>query len=102
MCKHLCGLGEFLKTKITPEAPEPEDEPPVPKKKPTPKQTLPPSKSPPTSKAPTPDDTYDDTYDDSRTGSETLMEGVSPLYARFEAFSKSNPEFDVMYEDDTD
>ena len=97
MCKHLCALGEFLKTKISPEAPEPEDEPPAPKKKVNP-QTLPPAKAPQTSKAPDPEDTYDD----SRTGSDTLMEGVSPLYTRLEAFSKSNPEFTVMYEDNTD
>jgi hypothetical protein len=94
MCKHLIALGKYLKTQISPEAPEPEDEPPMPKE-PVKKQTLPPAQAPQTSKAPDPEDTYDD----SRSGSETLMEGVSPLYSRFEEFVKSNPEFEVMYED---
>lgn len=97
MCKHLCALAEFLRTKITPEAPEPEDEPPVPKKKPL-KKVGPPSTAPQTSQAPDPDDSYTD----SRSGSETLMEGVSPLFQRFNEFAKANPEFTVMYEDDTD
>ena len=101
MCKHLCALGEFLKTKISPEAPEPDDEPPMPKE-PVKKQTLPPAQSPQTSKAPDPEDTYDD----SRTGSETLMEESTSqslpqgeLYRRMEEFVKTNPEFEVMCED---
>lgn len=99
MCKHLCALGEFLKTKISPEAPEPEDPAPVPKKKIIKKPT-PPAKAPQTTKAPDPED---DTYTDSRSGSETLMEGISSLYDRLDKFAKSNPEFTVMYyEDESD
>jgi hypothetical protein len=97
MCKHLCALGEFLKTKISPEAPEPDDPAPIPKKKVVQKTPTPPAQKPQTTKAPDPED---DTYTDSRTGSDTLTEGISPLYSRLEAFAKSNPEFDVMYYED--
>jgi len=99
MCKHLCALGEFLRTKISPDAPEPEDPPPIPKKKVVVKKPVPAAQKPQTSKAPDPDD---DTYTDSRTGSDTLMEGVSPLYDRLDQFAKQNPEFTVMYEDESD
>jgi hypothetical protein len=100
VCKHLIALGAYLKTQISPNAPEPTDPPPLPAKNPvkSPTTSLPPSKAPQTSKAPKPDDTYDD----SRSGSETLMEGISPLYARFEEFAKFNPEFEVMYYEDND
>jgi len=93
-CKHLISLGKYLKTKIEPNAPEAEDEAPVPHKKVN-KQILPPSKLPQTSKAPSPDDSYTD----SRSGSDTLMEGRSLLYERIEQFVKSNPEFDVPCEE---
>jgi hypothetical protein len=109
MCKHLIALGKYLRTQISPEAPEPEDEPPMPKE-PVKKQTLPPAKAPQTSKAPDPEDTYSD----SRTGSDTLQEYALPqpqpkppgykseLYKRLEEFVKTNPEFDVQYEDESD
>lgn len=94
LCKHLCSLSEFLKTKIDPVAPDPKDEPvtktvPVQKTKPTP------SVEPQTSDAPDPDD-----YSDSRAGSDTLQEGNgTPLYERIEAFVRTNPQFNVPYED---
>jgi hypothetical protein len=104
MCKHLLALGEFLKTKLAPETPEPK-----PNKydawKPEPKvkkvDTTPPAQKPQTTDAPDPDD---DTYTDSRTGSDTMTEEVQRgvLYERMEKFVKENPEFTVMYEDDTD
>ena len=109
MCKHLCALGEFLRTKISPEAPEPEDVAPPPEPKKT--DTTPPAQKPQTSVAPDPDD---DTYTDSRTGSYTLQEYALPqpqpkppgykseLYKRLEEFVKANPEFDVQYEDESD
>lgn len=99
MCKHLCALGEFLRTKISPDAPEPEDPPPIPKKKVVVKKPVPAAQKPQTSKAPDPDD---DTYTDSRTGSDTLMEGISPLYDRLDQFAKQNPEFTIMYENESD
>ena len=120
LCKHLCALADFLKTSVSPEAPEPEDPPPVPTKKPI-KKPLPPAMAPQTFKAPDPDtDSYNDSRtgsdSDGRTGSDTLMErvtpmgvpirrqsqGISNLYKKMDAFAKQNPEFDVEYEDDTD
>lgn len=112
LCKHLASLGKFLKTQISSDAPEPEDTPPVPEKKPAIKPR-PPSIAPQTVNAPDPDD---DSYTDSRTGSDTLQEYSLPqyttsnsssgkkseLYGRMETFAKSNPEFTVNYEDDTD
>jgi len=95
LCKHLCALSEFLKTSISPEAPEPDDVPPVPEKKPQ-KPPVRPAVAPQTVKAPDPDT---DSYTDSRTGSDTLTEGVSNLYKKIDEFSKANPEFEVMYED---
>ncbi len=110
MCKHLCALAEHLRTKVTPEAPEPEDEVPPPEKKVKPAEPTPPSDKAQTMTAPDPD--YD-TYTDTRSGSETLQEYampqpakppgyVSELYRRMDAFAKANPEFIVEYEDDTD
>lgn len=119
LCKHLCALASFLKTSVSPEAPEPEDPPPVPKKKPV-KKPLRPSIASPTTNAPDPDtDNYDSrtgSDSDGRTGSDTLMEritalgnpiqrpfmGISDLYKKIDAFAKQNPEFDVEYEEDTD
>ena len=112
ICKHLIALGKYLKTQISSDAPEPEDTPPVPEKKPAIKPR-PPSIAPQTVNAPDPDD---DSYTDSRTGSDTLQEYSLPqytksnsssgqkseLYGRMETFAKSNPEFTVNYEDDTD
>jgi hypothetical protein len=98
LCKHLCALSEFLKTNVSTDAPEPDDKPPVPKKKPITKP-VPPSVAPQTTQAPDPDN---DSYTDSRTGSDTLTEGISNLYRKIDAFSKSNPEFTVMYEDHAD
>jgi len=95
LCKHLCALTNFLKTNITPDAPEPEDTPPISKKKIITKP-LPPAIAPQTSDAPDPDT---DSYNDSRTGSDTLQEGHFPLYGRIEQFVKTHPEFDVTYED---
>lgn len=97
LCKHLCALSEYLKTKIEPEAPEPQDVAPKPKPKPV-KPPVRPSVAPQTTKAPDPDT---DSYNDSRTGSDTLTEGMSYLYKKIDEFSKQNPEFTVMYEDST-
>lgn len=111
MCKHLLALGEFLKTKFTPDAPDPDEDKydiqkPAPKIK---KDRTPASQKPTTIQAPDPDD---DTYTDSRTGSDTLQEEiqyppvprgqVSQLYKRMEEFVRNNPEFDVQYEDESD
>lgn len=108
MCKHLIALGEYLKTNIEPNAPEPDDEPirpmyepqrvkPMVKKQPATVVT-------PSIEAPTPDDiTPDDeidTYSDTRSG--TLTEGGSGLYQRLDSFAKNTPEFDVMYDDETE
>ena len=113
MCKHLIALGKYLKTQVSPEAPEPEDPPPLVKKKSV-KKPLRPSIAPQTSNAPDPDT---DSYTDSRAGSDTLMErisrlgmptqtsssqGVSNLYNKMDNFVKQNPEFDVAYEENTD
>ncbi len=101
LCKHLCALSEYLKTKMEPDAPEP-DEPEDMKAQPKPKPTPPPVKPSPVTKpqtttAPDPDD---DTYTDSRTGSDTLQEGRSPIYERLNQFVIENREFEVPYEDD--
>jgi hypothetical protein len=94
LCKHLCGLKEFLQTSIEPNAPQPDDKPPVPMKKKEPQQKpqVPVAQKPPTTAAPKPEDTYSD----SRTGSDTLEEGQSQLYKRIDTFVKTHPEFDVM------
>jgi hypothetical protein len=93
LCKHLCALSEYLKTKIEPVAPEPEDKI-SPITKPPTKPQLPVSQKPPTVNAPKPEDTYTDT----RSG--TLQEQRSSLYERIDQFVKSNPEFEVQYEED--
>lgn len=91
MCKHLIALGEFLKTNIEPNAPEPEEKPaPAPKPKTQPK----PQPKPQTIDAPEPDE--DDGYSDSRGG---LQENNGHIAARLNALVKSQPEFDVWYED---
>jgi len=109
LCKHLCALRDHLHTIIDPNAPEPEDvaPPPEPKKV----DTTPAAQKPQTTVAPEPDD---NTYTDSRTGSDTLQEHFfsqpqprppgykSELYKRLEEFVKTNPEFDVQYEDEPD
>jgi hypothetical protein len=95
LCKHLCALSEYLKTKIEPDAPEPEDKPQHPVTKPSSKQAITPE-TPTTTDAPEPGDTYSD----SRTGS--LQEGVGRLYEILDRFAKSNPSFDVMCEDDVE
>ena len=95
LCKHLCALTDFLKTNITPDAPEPEDPPPVTKKKPVTKP-LRPAVAPQTSNAPDPNT---DSYTDSRAGSDTLQESHFPLYGRIDQFVKTHPEFDVIYDD---
>ena len=101
LCKHLLSLGDYLKTKLDPSAPEPGvDEydpyrvkPKIQKKEPA---TFPGA----TVQAPEPDDSYSD----SRTGSDTMQEDIegnnrSVLYERMERFINENPEFEVMYED---
>lgn len=102
MCKHLIALGEYLKTNIEPEAPEPEEKPqppkPVVKKAPTPAQS--------TVNAPEPEDTYSDSrsgeedsgYSDSRSGGE-LQEGTSHLVGKINNLVQTKPEFEVWYED---
>ena len=107
LCKHLCLLSVFLKTKIDPVAPEPEKptkpvepiEKPVPIKKPMPpkKPKISPAVAPQTVKAPDSDD--EDDYTDSRTGSDTLQENTGKLMERIMNFVRANPEFDVPYED---
>lgn len=92
MCKHLLSLGEYLKTKIEPEAPEPEQ--PEPKAEPTaapePKSSI---------EAPSPEDTYSDSREGGYSDSRTLQEGGSVLYEKLDNLVKSTPEFEVWYED---
>lgn len=99
MCKHLISLGEFLKTKLEPDAPEPEDTPERPTYHPTkiqPKVKVTPT-TPQTSDAPDPEDSYSDsreggTYSDSRGG---LQEQGNRLFERMTSFVRSTPVFDV-------
>lgn len=97
MCKHLCGLSEYLKTVIEPEAPQPDDKVPPPvKTKPKPKGVQPSVASKPsTTTAPKPEDSYSD----SRSGSDTLQEGRSQLYERLDNFVRTHPQFEAPYED---
>lgn len=112
LCKHLCGLRDFMKTVVDPNAPDPDDEednlPPPPK--PKIKTDVRPIQKPQTTTAPDPDD---DTYTDSRTGSDTMQEYITPkpirppgyqseLYKRMTEFVRTHPEFDVQYEDESD
>lgn len=108
MCKHLIALGEFLKTKIEPDAPEPDEEPekelaPKPQPKAQPKVQAPkpakPSKpstpvaqKPQTINAPEPEDTYSDSRGE-------LQENTGQIAERLTNLVKTNPEFDVWYED---
>ncbi len=87
MCKHLIALGEFLKTKIDPDAPEPKEQPD--------REEIPKSvqQADPT-QAPKPGETYSD----SRSGE--LQESTGKLFESFDKFAKSNPTFEVQYEDD--
>lgn len=97
MCKHLIALGEFLKTNIEPNAPEPEEEP-----EPTPAAaTLQPPKS--SVDAPDPDDnTYSDSrdsgYSDSRSGD--LRESKNDMVNNLNRLVQSSPRFNVPYEDE--
>jgi dTMP kinase len=90
LCKHLCSLGEYLKTNI--DAPEPEDKPPLSRTvEPAPRVT---PETPTTTDAPEPEDSYTD----SRSGlQEGLQKQKSHLYERMEKFVKENPQFVVMY-----
>lgn len=97
MCKHLCSLGEFLKTQIEPNAPEPDDAKPMAKAvQPAPKVT---PETPATTDAPDPDDSYTDSrsdgYSDSRGG---LSENKGRLFGQMDQFVKQHPQFDVNYE----
>ena len=96
-CKHLISLAEFLKTKIEPDVPEPEDEVPQSKAvQPAPRIT---PETPTTTDAPEPDDAYTDSreggYSDSRDG---LQEQKGLLFERIDKFVKTNPQFEVQYE----
>jgi hypothetical protein len=107
LCKHLIALGEYLKTNIEPNAPEPEAPKPIVKQpfkpskpskpivKSQPSKPSSPSQKPQTINAPEPDDTYSDT----RGG---LYENKSKLYDKMQQFVNQNPEFTVQYYDDED
>jgi intein/homing endonuclease len=116
MCKHLISLGEYLKTKIDPTAPEPPEEPVS--KKPVKPITNPRAYVPPKEKLPiqpklgvAPEPPKDQKkpvkpitpitptpYSDTRSGD--LLEGKNKLYGEMEKFVKDNPEFEVPYEDE--
>lgn len=105
LCKHLCALAEYLKTKIEPNAPEPEETPePGPEPGPIKIKSKPylgttKIEEPPTINAPKPEDSYSD----SRSGSDTLQEvNKSTLYERMSNFVRSNPQFDITYEEPLD
>ena len=108
MCKHLIALGEYLKTNIEPEAPQPDEapdtqltpkakNPPLPQVKPQP-QVKKASQRQPTIQAPSPED--DDGYSDSRAG--TLQESSGKIGERLTNLTTTQPEFDVWYNDDGD
>ena len=107
LCKHLMSLVEYLGTKLEPNAPQPDDEPPkkvFKKKAPTAVSTQPrPADSKSTTDAPKSDDSYSDSrgdssgYSDSRGG---LEEGRVPLADRLNQFVHSNPVFAVPYYDE--
>lgn len=94
-CKHLCSLAEFLQTKITSDAPKPDEHEPVAKPTPTlKKQPAITPEHPTTTDAPEPGDTYSD----SRSG---LNEGRGRLYEQIDSFVRSNPQFDVQVIDNS-
>jgi len=99
LCKHLCALTEYLKTKVDPDAPDP-DEKPEPTTK-TPVKQPRPSQGPATSDAPEPGDSYSDSrgdssgYSDSRGG---LEESMGSAAQRLSQFVRENPTFEVEYE----
>lgn len=106
LCKHLVGLAEYLNTKIEPNAPKPDDEPPPPEAKKDIVSKPRPSASKPTIQAPKPekssysdsrtdvDDT--DTYSDSR-GLEEVQN--SNLWQKMDALVAQHKIFEVPYED---
>lgn len=103
MCKHLLSLGEFLKTKIEPEAPQPDDQPqqvPQPKQQVQPPKKVQPSQpsrpsvpTRPTINAPDPDDTYSDSRGE-------LQEGMGHLAENLSRLVQSTPQFQVPYPDE--
>lgn len=98
LCKHLLSLGEYLRTKIEPTAPEPPDEEPEGE---VPVSTAPaitpsqPSRPSQVARAPEPPDENPSYYSDSRSGE--LMEGRSSIKNKIDKFVQENPEFDVPY-----
>ena len=100
MCKHLCGLADYLKTKIEPNAPDPDDAPPIVTKRASPPVPAAPPKAP-TTRAPSLDRGHPirkppgGGYSDSR----ELQEGKSSLSNRIDRFAKENPEFEISYEE---
>ena len=98
MCKHLTSLGEYLRTKWEPMAPEPPGT--VPSQPVGPKPSIRPSAPSTPSKlgmAPEPPKkpSY---YSDTRAGD--LLEARGTLFERIQRFVKANPEFEVPYEDE--
>lgn len=95
MCKHLIALGEYLKTNVDSDAPDPEDEkdinPPVAINKHS-------SRNDPT-QAPDPDDSYTDSREDGYSDSRSLQEATSPLYNNINKFVNNVKSFDVEYAD---
>lgn len=122
-CKHLASLAEFLKTKIEPEAPQPDDpkpqapvtaaptkqtpvapKPSIQQKPQTTAQSKPvqkpvvkaPKPAQPTINAPDPDDRDIDTYSDSRGD---LTEGIGKIASNLDKLVQSEPQFQIEYED---
>jgi len=122
MCKHLIALGEYLKTKIEPEAPQPDDPKPQAPVTATPKKQTPVASKPSiqqklqttaqpkpvqkpivkapkpaqsTINAPDPDDRDPDTYSDSRGD---LTEGTGKIASNLDKLVQSEPQFQVGYE----
>lgn len=105
MCKHLLALGEYLRTQWEPVAPTPEV--PIQPKEPITHPTVPLQKSkvgvapepeepkePPKPKFPT----WKTPYSDTRSGD--LMESKVSLKDKIDNFVKTNPNFEVKYEDE--
>lgn len=105
MCKHLIALGEYLKTNIEPEAPKPEEPKAPAVVKPTPVGKKEPVLPKATVQAPSPEDTYSDSRsgdsgdEDSYSDSRELQEGSGKLGEKINNLVKTNPQFDVWYED---
>lgn len=94
LCKHLVSLSEYLKTKIDPTAPEPEEKESLPIQ---PSVSVPVKSTKSVASAPE-KPTTQSPYSDTRSGD--LMENKSIFRTKLDSFVENNPEFDVYYNDE--